>query len=303
MKAQLYDLGHTDQKDQSLGLVEPCPRPGYTRPMSIGSSKIAFVGAGNMAEALIAGLLKAKLTEPAHIWATDVSKTRLESVETRFKVQVSTNNLEAAQWADFIVLAVKPQVMDEVLVGIKNAASPSRLFITVAAGYPMARLRSHLGSKISVIRAMPNTPSVVLEGATALSPGTGVSTEQIETAKAMFEAVGKVVVTEERLLDAVTGLSGSGPAYVYLMIEALADGGVRMGLPRQAAQLLATQTVFGTAKMILETGDHPGVLKDRVTSPGGTTIAGLHKLEQGGLRATLMNAVEAATHRSRELGE
>ena len=271
--------------------------------MSIQSSKITFVGAGNMAEALIAGLLKAKLTEPSQIWATDVSKTRLESVETRFKVQVGTNNLEAAQWGDIIVLAVKPQVMDEVLVGLKNAGSPSRLFITVAAGYPMARLQSNIGSQVPVIRAMPNTPSVVLEGATALSPGAGVSTEQIEIAKEMFEAVGKVVVTEERLMDVVTGLSGSGPAYVYLMIEALADGGVRMGLPRQAAQLLATQTVFGTAKMILETGDHPGVLKDRVTSPGGTTIAGLHKLEQGGLRATLMNAVEAATQRSRELGE
>ena len=271
--------------------------------MSIQSSKIAFLGAGNMAEALIAGILKAQLTKPQNIWATDVSKTRLESVETRFKIQVGLNNLEAAEWADIIVLAVKPQVMDEVLAGIKSTANQSRLFITVAAGYPIARFRSQLEPKALVIRAMPNTPSIVLEGATALSPGSGVSTNQLETAKEMFEAVGKVVVTEERLLDAVTGLSGSGPAYVYLMIEALADGGVRMGLPRQAAQLLATQTVFGTAKMILETGDHPGVLKDRVTSPGGTTIAGLHKLEQGGLRATLMNAVEAATQRSRELGE
>ena len=271
--------------------------------MSLESQKIAFIGAGNMSEALVAGILKARLTESKQVFATDVSKTRLEFLETRFNIRVGTDNLEAAQWANIIVLAVKPQVMDEVMSGIKSAAHSSRLFITVAAGYPIARILSHLNTQVPVIRAMPNTPSVVLEGATALAPGPGVSTDQIQVAKGIFEAVGKAVVTEERLLDAVTGLSGSGPAYVYVMIEALADGGVRMGLPRQVAQILATQTVFGTAKMILETGDHPGVLKDRVASPGGTTIAGLHKLEQGGVRATLMNAVEAATRRSQELGE
>ena len=276
---------------------------GYTRLMSLKSLKIAFIGAGNMSEALVAGILKARLTESNQVFATDISKTRLEFLESRFNIRVGTDNLEAAHWADIIVLSVKPQVMGEVISGIKSKADSSRLFITVAAGYPIARVLKHLNAQPPVIRAMPNTPAVVLEGATALAPGPGVSTDQMQIAKGIFEAVGKAVVTEERLLDAVTGLSGSGPAYVYVMIEALADGGVRMGLPRHVAQVLATQTVLGTAKMILETGDHPGVLKDRVASPGGTTIAGLHKLEQGGVRATLMNAVEAATRRSQELGE
>jgi pyrroline-5-carboxylate reductase len=201
-----------------------------------------------------------------------------------------------------VILAVEPQVLDEVLTEIAGALNPQSLIISVAAGYPISRVAGRLKPGQRIVRAMPNTPSSVLEGVTALSFGTGVSEEEARIAQAIFESVGKVVEVEERLMDAVTGLSGSGPAYVYLMIEALADGGVKVGLSRPVAELLAAQTVLGAARMLIESGEHPGRLKDRVASPGGTTIAGLHKLEEGRMRATLMAAVEAATQRSQELG-
>lgn len=286
----------------NLGLVEPRVRPGYTRPMLLGNTKIALIGAGNMAEALASGMLKANVIKAKNIRVTDVDLARLERFTSLFNIQGDSDNLAATRFADIIILAVKPQVMDEVIKEIRTAKVANRLFITVAAGYPITRILSQLNTQAPVIRAMPNTPSIILEGVTALAPGPGVSSEQIQMAKNIFDAVGKTVQIDEELLDAVTGLSGSGPAYVYVIIEALADGGVRMGIPRQVAQILAAQTLLGTAKMVLEMGDHPGVLKDRVASPGGTTIAGLHKLEQGRLRATLMNAVEAATRRSQELG-
>ena len=286
----------------ALELVEPGVWAGYTPPMSVWNLKIALIGAGNIAEALVSGLLKAKLADATNIYATDVDATRLEHFQSRYNIRGNSNNLAAAQTADIVILAVKPQVMDEVIQEIKSAATVSRLFITVAAGYTISRFLSHFKIQVPVIRAMPNTPSIILEGVTALAAGPGVSPDQMQMAKEIFNAVGKTVLIEESLLDAVTGLSGSGPAYVYVMIDALADGGVRMGIPRPVAQILAAQTLLGTAKMVLETGDHPGVLKDRVASPGGTTIAGLHKLEQGRLRATLINAVEAATRRSQELG-
>ena len=264
--------------------------------------KIALIGAGNMAEALISGMLKAGIANSEHLIATDVSKDRLELLKERYNVQVSLHNLEAVAWAHTVILAIKPQVVHEVMEGIQPSISNKHLVISVAAGYPIKRLSDHLSNKAPVIRAMPNTPSILLEGVTAIAAGPGVSDGQIQLAQEIFEAVGKVVVIEEGLIDAVTGLSGSGPAYVYMIIEALADGGVRMGLPRSVAQLLATQTVLGSARMVLESGDPPGLLKDRVASPGGTTIAGIHKLEQGGIRGTLMDAVEAATRKSQELG-
>lgn len=263
---------------------------------------IALIGGGNMAEALIGGLVKTKQLEPSQLFATDVSMARQEYLNAKFHVRVGSNNLEAAAWASIVILAVKPQVMDEVLREIQEVAEEKTVFVSVAAGYPIDRVLEHLGHHASVIRAMPNTPSMVLAGATALAMGPGVSERGLELASTIFQTVGVVVHVEESLLDAVTGLSGSGPAYIAVVIEALTDGGVRMGLPRPTAQALAIQTVLGTAKLIQETEDHPGVLKDRVTSPGGTTIAGLHRLEQGRLRATIMDAVEAATCRSRELG-
>ena len=266
------------------------------------NQKIAFIGAGNMSEALVAGLLNACSVQPDHIFATDVSKERLDLFEETYKVHVGSNNEEAVKWASIIILAVKPQILPQVLKTVKRGVKKNHLVISVAAGFPISKIVASLPPRTPVIRAMPNTPAVVLEGATALAGGGNITPDQLTTAEEIFQASGKVVVVEEKLMDAVTGLSGSGPAYVYVMIEALADGGVRMGLPRQVALTLATQTVLGTASLVLASGEHPGTLKDRVASPGGTTIAGLHELEQGGFRATLMNAVEAATRRSQELG-
>ncbi len=268
----------------------------------IENQKIAFLGAGNMAEALIAGILQAKLFEPDCVLATDISSSRLEVVKDRYQIQVGSENLDAVLWADIIILCVKPQVMDEVLSYIQSGLSDKQLVISVAAGVSMQGIQDKIGDAIPLVRAMPNTPAVIQEGVTALAGCRGLSSENLKIAQSIFESVGKVVFVDESLMNAVTGLSGSGPAYVYLAIEALIDGGVRVGLPRTVAHTLAVQTVLGAAKMVSETGEHPAVLKDRVTSPGGTTIAGLQQLEDGRLRATLIHAVEAATHRSSELG-
>jgi pyrroline-5-carboxylate reductase len=267
------------------------------------TQNIAFLGAGNMAEALVSGMLKAQLASPANISATDISTKRLEYFQQTFQVQGVSDNAEATKQADIIIVCVKPQVMDSVLSEIKGELSRNSLVISVAAGYPLTRIQGHIGSLIPLVRAMPNTPAVIQEGVTALTGSPGLSIHHLQLAQTIFESVGKVVTVEESLMDAVTGLSGSGPAYIYLVIEALTDGGVRVGLPRSVAGILATQTVLGAARMALQTGEHPAILKDRVTSPGGTTIAGLQQLEAGGLRATFMNAVEAATQRSRELGQ
>ncbi len=263
---------------------------------------IAFIGAGNMTEALIGGLLTGGRAHPQRLHATDILPERRALLENRYRVRVGEENKEAAAQGGIVILCVEPQVLDEVLAEISPALRPQCLVISVAAGYPIARVTGRLSTVKAVVRAMPNTPSTLLAGVTALSFGPGVTEEQTRVAKTIFESIGRVVTVEERLLDAVTGLSGSGPAYVYLAIEALADGGVKMGLPRPTAELLAAQTLLGAARMVLETGEHPGQLKDRVASPGGTTIAGLHELERGLLRAAFMNAVEAATQRSGQLG-
>lgn len=269
--------------------------------MSSGN-KIALIGAGNMTEALVAGILKGGIARADELFATDILPERRVQMERRYGIRVGKDNCEAAAWGHILILSVEPQILDEVLDEISPRIQADGLVISVAAGYPIARVAARLESVTQIVRAMPNTPSTVLEGVTALSFGPRVSDLNTEVAQTIFRSVGKVVAVEERLMDAVTGLSGSGPAYVYLMVEALADGGVKMGLPRQVAELLAAQTLLGAAKMILETGEHPGRLKDRVASPGGTTIAGIHALEKGHLRATLMNAVEAAVRRSKELG-
>ncbi|GJL63998.1 MAG: pyrroline-5-carboxylate reductase [Nitrospirales bacterium] len=266
------------------------------------NQKITFIGAGNMAEALMAGLLQAGAVKSANIWATDVSQDRLNDLKKKYQIQIGIDNAEAVKWATIIILAVKPQVLPHVLKQIKKGLKRTQLLISIAAGVPLSKIIGGLSSSVSVIRAMPNTPCLVQQGATALTTGNTVTQDQLQMSEAIFTASGKVVVVEETLMDAVTGLSGSGPAYVYVMIEALADGGVRMGLPRHIAHTLATQTVLGTANLVSISGEHPGLLKDRVASPGGTTIAGLHELEKGGIRAIFMTAVEAATKRSQELG-
>jgi pyrroline-5-carboxylate reductase len=269
----------------------------------VNDRKIAFLGAGNMAEALIKGLLRAGIARPEDIIATGRRNERIDQVAKAYGVRVTADNVAAVRDADVVVLSVKPQAMNKLLTQVAPAIDSSKLVISVAAGVPIAALERKLGKGSRVVRAMPNTPALVGAGACAVSGGEHATQEDLDAALALFRAVGSAVVVDEVLLDAVTGLSGSGPAYIFLIIEALSDAGVKVGLPRYTALELAAQTVLGSAKLLIETGTHPGSLKDAVTSPGGTAIAGLHTLEAGGLRTTLINAVEAATRRAKELGE
>ena len=264
--------------------------------------KIGFVGGGNMAGALIRGLLLSKTVTADQIQASDVKDERRAELHEKFGIETTTDNEALARWADVVVISVKPQIVDRILAPIAAALAATDLVISIAAGVPLDAIEARLPQSARVVRAMPNTAAIALAGATAIAPGAHATPEDLEVARALFEAVGRCVVLDESLLDAVTGLSGSGPAYVMLMIEALADGGVKVGLGRDTALLLAAQTVYGSAKLQLDTGEHPGRLKDMVTSPGGTAIAGLHTLEAGGLRTTLIDAVEAAAARSAELG-
>jgi len=253
-----------------------------------------------MAEAIIGGLLAGHVCRPELLWATDPVPARCDRLKSQFAVRVGSDNRQAVAWADVVLLAVKPQVLPQVL-GEVGGDLLRVLVISIAAGVTIRSITNQAMGAQRVIRAMPNMPALVREGITALAWTDTITEGDKEIARAIFQAVGRVLPIEERLMDAVTGLSGSGPAYVFQAIEALADGGVKMGLPRQTAEVLAAQTVLGAAKMVLESGEHPAKLKDRVASPGGTTIAGLHRLEEGRFRATLMGAVEAATKRSQEL--
>jgi pyrroline-5-carboxylate reductase len=262
--------------------------------------KIAFVGGGQMAEAIIGGLLAGNVCRQELLRATDPVPARCDRLKSRFGVHVGSDNRQAMAWADVVILAVKPQVLGPVLEEL-GAGMDRVLVISIAAGVTIQTIMRNAPTAKRVIRAMPNMPALIREGMTALAWSGTLPEEDQEIGRAVFQAVGRVIPIEERLMDAVTGLSGSGPAYVFQAIEALADGGVKMGLPRQTAEVLAAQTVLGAAKMVLESGEHPAKLKDRVASPGGTTIAGLHRLEEGRFRATLMGAVEAATKRSQEL--
>jgi pyrroline-5-carboxylate reductase len=264
--------------------------------------KIACIGAGQMAEAFIGGLLAAKVAEPADVWATDLSEPRRDLLKQRFGIRVGSDNHEAVRWADTVLLAVKPQVLGTVLGDLSLSLS-GRLIVSIAAGMTIQYVSDRLPAGARVVRVMPNAPAMVREGMSVLAFGPAVTDADKQAVRTMFESVGRVASVDEPLMDVVTGLSGSGPAYIFMAIEALADGGVKMGLPRSVAELLAAQTAIGAARTVLETGEHPGRLKDRVASPGGTTIAGLHQLELGGVRASLMAAVRAATERARELGQ
>jgi pyrroline-5-carboxylate reductase len=265
------------------------------------TKRLGFLGAGNMSGALIKGLLHGGFA-PGRILASDVKVDRLEQLRTKHGIRTTSDNHELVRESDVLVLAVKPQVIDRVLTEIGRDVHADQLVVSVAAGVTLEGLEGRLTPKARVVRAMPNTPAMVQAGATAIAGGAHAREDDLRVARELFEAVGRVVVLDEGLLDAVTGLSGSGPAYLMLIIDALADGGVKVGLHRDTALLLAAQTVFGSAQLLLETGEHPGRLKDMVTSPGGTAIAGLHTLESGALRKTLMDAVEAATKRAAELG-
>jgi len=255
-----------------------------------------------MAEALIRGLLHGADMPPGQIWGSGPRAERMAELHDRWGIHTSTNNADLVAACDVIVLAVKPQILDRVLLEIGQRIDKETLVISVAAGIPTEAIERRLCTGARVIRSMPNTPALVQAGATAISRGAHATEQDIALAKFIFDSVGITVVLEESQLDAVTGLSGSGPAYIFLILEALADAGVKVGLSRRNAQLLAAQTVMGSAKLLLDTNEHPGRLKDQVTSPGGTAIAGLHTLEEGGLRTTLINAVESATNRAKQLG-
>ena len=270
---------------------------------------ISFIGAGKMGTVLIDGILKMGVVSPEKIIATRHNKDKLAELNKEYfihTISLQDNkeaNIEAVAKGDIIILAVKPQKIFEVLDEVSKAIDGSKVLISIAAGISSRLIEARLNKGVHFIRAMPNTPAQALAGVTAISKGKYATQEDVDLAKEIFESVGKVVEIDEELMDAVTGLSGSGPAYIYLIIEALSDGGVKMGLPREISLVLAAQTVLGAAKMVLETGKHPGELKDMVTSPSGTTIFGIHALEEGSVRGALIRAVEEATKRSKEIRE
>lgn len=264
---------------------------------------IGFLGAGRMATALARGFLGARLVSADRLWASDVSPAAREAFTRETKANVTSSNLEVARVSSILVLAVKPDQVTDLLGEIRPAGSAGHLVLSIAAGVPLSRLEAAAWTGARVIRVMPNTPALVGASASAFALGSAATAADGELAQRLFGSVGIALEVKEKLLDAVTGLSGSGPAYVFQIIEALSDGGVAAGLPRDVATRLAAQTLLGAAKMVLETGQHPGSLKDTVCSPGGTTIEGVHELEKGGLRAALMNAVRAAADKSARLGK
>lgn len=265
--------------------------------------KIAFLGGGAMAEALIRGIINAGLAGPETLAVSEISDFRRRHLSTTLGIQVFSSNAEAVAFGDILVLAVKPNVIPTVLDEIGRAVRADQLVISIAAGVTLEKIEAKLAQPVPVIRVMPNTPALVGEGASALCRGMDAEPEHMDTARRIFGAVGLAVEVPESLMDAVTGLSGSGPAYAFMAIEALADGGVRAGLPRAIAIDLAAQTLLGAAKMVRETGKHPGELKDMVTSPGGTTIAGVAALEKAGMRSAFIEAVAASSLRAKELGK
>ena len=265
--------------------------------------RIGFIGSGRMATALARGLLSSGFTKSEHIMAGDRLPVAMEQFVAETGAHAAASNADVLTGSEIVVLAVKPQHMAGVLDEVQELVQPKHLMISIAAGVPLKELTGVLGENRRVVRVMPNTPCLVGAAASGFALGGAATEEDGQLVEQMLSTVGVAVAVPEKLLDAVTGLSGSGPAYVYQIIEALSDGGVHVGLPRDVATRLAAQTVLGAARMVLETGTHPAILKDDVASPGGTTIAGLHALENGGLRGCLMNAVQAATLRAQELGQ
>ncbi|MDZ7372669.1 MAG: pyrroline-5-carboxylate reductase [candidate division KSB1 bacterium] len=271
--------------------------------MLLEGKKLAILGAGQMGQALIGGLVRANVVSPESILATDVRPEVLRHVHTTWGVTVGTDNPNAVRQSDVVVLCVKPQTSGRVLAEIAPEIRRDHLVISIMAGIPTRLIADRLGKPVAVVRAMPNIAALVGEAVTAVAPGRHATGEHLRMAETIFGAVGRVEVVEENLMDAVTGLSGSGPAFVYTIIEALTEGGVMMGLSREVAARLSAQTVLGAAKMVRETGLHPAILRDQVTTPAGTAIHGIYSLESDGLRPMLINAVRSATKRSSELSQ
>jgi pyrroline-5-carboxylate reductase len=270
-------------------------------PAQLPNVRVAVLGAGKMGGILLQAFLKQNLFAPEQIHATVGHPERAVALSTQWGVDVNTNNLEAVRKADLILLGVKPFQVADLMAEIQPALRADQLLVSFAAAVTTSAIEEAAGLELAVVRAMPNTPAALGAGATAMCRGRFVKDEQMELAQRLFETVGRAVVVHEKHMNAVTGLSGSGPAYVYIIIEALAEAGVKVGLPRDTATELAAQTVFGSAKMVLETGYHPALLKDAVTTPAGCTIDGILELEEGGLRVTLIKAVMRATERAKQL--
>ncbi|MBM3876927.1 MAG: pyrroline-5-carboxylate reductase [Verrucomicrobia bacterium] len=264
---------------------------------------LGFLGAGKMAAALAKGFIRGGLAEAGRVVASDIVAAARETFAREVGARVTASNSDVVRMSRVLVLAVKPDHVAPVLGEVAPSFTREHLLISIAAGIPTARIESALPAGSRVIRVMPNTPALVGASASAFAPGRHATGEDASLAMKLFSSVGVAMQLKETLLDAVTGLSGSGPAYVFTVIEALSDGGVAAGLPRDAATKLAAQTVFGAAKLLLETSQHPGALKDAVTSPGGTTIEGLHELERAGVRSAFISAVRAAADKSRKLGQ
>ena len=265
--------------------------------------KIGIIGAGKIGSAIVRGIIRAGLVAKDQVMASDVSEVLRQSIAGELGIGVTVDNGQVCDFADTVILAVKPQIVDSVLEEVAKKLGKSKLLVSVAAGVPLSRLEVHLAQEARVVRVMPNIPCVVGAGAAGYAGGAHATARDMEKVGLILNSFGIGLAVEEKYLDAVTGLSGSGPAYVFLFIESLADGGVQMGLARDVALKLALQTVYGSARMALESGKHLGELRDEVTSPGGTTIAGLYALEQKGFRGTVMDAVVSATRRSQELGK
>ncbi|KJS77993.1 MAG: Pyrroline-5-carboxylate reductase [Desulfotomaculum sp. BICA1-6] len=271
--------------------------------MPLNNKRIGIIGGGAMAEAIISGILNAGLVTPKHIIVSDMSDGRREHLQNRYGVAAIRDNTEVVHHADLLILAVKPYVIGDVLAQTGGHINENQTVISIAAGITTGFIEKLLVGKVPVVRVMPNTPLLVGAGATAVCSGRWASESHRQLALTLFGAVGLAVPVVENLMDAVTGLSGSGPAYMYVIAEAMADAGVRAGLSREISLALAAQTMLGASRMLLETGSHPGVLKDMVTTPGGTTIEGLYALEEGNLRAVIGKAVENACRRSRQMSE
>ncbi|HXE07603.1 MAG TPA: pyrroline-5-carboxylate reductase [Acidobacteriaceae bacterium] len=263
--------------------------------------RIAILGAGKMGGILLQAFLKNNLLHADQLLATVQHPDRAQALSAQFGIEVDTDNLAAAKQADVILLGVKPWQVPAVVNEIAPALKPEKMLLSFAASVKTRDIEEAAGCNLAVVRAMPNTPAMLAAGITALCPGRFVSAEQMAVAQKVFSTVGRTVVVDEKHMDAVTGLSGSGPAFIYIAIEALAEAGVNVGLPRDVATLLAAQTVYGSARMVLETGYHPALLKDQVTTPAGCTVDGILELEAGGFRVTLIKAVKRATMRAKEL--
>lgn len=263
--------------------------------------KVAFLGAGKMGGIILQALLKNGLLSPKSTVATVAHPERAKALAAKLKVKVGTNNVEAVQGADIIVIGLKPQVVEEVVREISDHLTSQPLIISVAASVPTAMIEKNLPANVPVVRAMPNTPCLLGAGMTAICKGKHATAEHVATTVHIFDVVGRTVVVDEKHMDAVTALSASGPAYIYIILESLAEAGVKVGLPRDTATLLAAQTALGASRVVLETGDHPALLKDAVTTPAGCTIDAIMELEEGKLRVTLIKAVVKAAQRAKEL--